>query len=70
MNEIVVSSTVVSSIVVSSTAMFQIQWNFSNPNFQGTDRFVRIREVFELGKFLFKMTKISKFPNSKFPNSE
>ena len=40
-----------------------LQWDFSNPNFLGTNRFVRIREVFELGKFLFKMTKISKFSN-------
>ena len=45
----------------------KVQWNFSNPKFQGTDRFVRIREVFELGKFWFKKTKISKLQIS---NSE
>ena len=43
----------------------EIQRNFSNPNIQGTDRFVTIREVFELGKFLFKTAKISKLPSSE-----
>ena len=31
--------------------IFQLQWNFSNLNFQGIDRFLRFREVLELEKF-------------------
>ena len=53
------------SVLLFSYLLLQLQWNFSNPNILGTDRFVRIREVFELGKFLFKITK---FPNFQIPN--